>query len=170
MSTMYKKARSLGYSKTRAYSTVGLAKTLSKQTRTGKQSLLKKKHPHLDFDGDRVVNKYDCQPRNKWKQDDESEHPDWTNDWKALEKHGLSHEGAEKIMNRNTFPEKAKYAAISLRDIQDFHNPYKDKITKILAAEGLTGSGYINKEMKEKAEKYLDRHKKHVAKIRTGHL
>ena len=68
MSSMYRKLKRKMPKKV-AFRTVGKAKVLSKKTRKGKQSWVKKKYPYLDFDGDRVVNKYDCQPLNKWKQD-----------------------------------------------------------------------------------------------------
>lgn len=33
---------------------------------------LKIKNPYGNYDGDNKINKYDCQPKNKWKQDNES--------------------------------------------------------------------------------------------------
>jgi len=69
MSALYKKARKIGYSKPKAFKAVGLAKKISKHPAKGAQRWLKKKHPYLDFDMDGKVNKYDCQPRNRWKQD-----------------------------------------------------------------------------------------------------
>lgn len=70
MSTMYKKARIRGDKHQKAFTTVGLAKSLSKRIRKGKQHNIKKKYPYYDFDTDGKINKYDCQPLNKYKQDD----------------------------------------------------------------------------------------------------
>lgn len=69
MSKMYREQRRRGMPKRTAFRRVGLAKAISKKMKSGKQKWIKKKYPYQDFDCDGKVNKYDCQPLNKYKQD-----------------------------------------------------------------------------------------------------
>jgi hypothetical protein len=70
MSFLYKSMIKKGFSHKEAYKTVGSASRVSKTDINSKGSTLKKsKYKYLDFDGDGKVNKYDCRPYNKKRQD-----------------------------------------------------------------------------------------------------
>jgi len=89
MSSLNRKLRKKGLNKRQAYIQTGIAKVLSKTDGyKGKQA--KKQKPYLDYDGDGKVNKYDCQPYNKWKQDQDSYGEGYSDGLKNLEKHELS--------------------------------------------------------------------------------
>ena len=68
MSNLYYKMVSKGINRNNTFQIVGNAKRLSMKGRNWK---FKNKHAYKDYDGDGKVNKYDCQPLNYWKQDDE---------------------------------------------------------------------------------------------------
>lgn len=65
MSRLYKRLRQKGLRKTTAFKMTGKAKISSKM------KILKKIDPYGNFDKDNKINKYDCQPLNKKKQDNE---------------------------------------------------------------------------------------------------
>ena len=71
MRKLYNTLRSKGYNKEAAFKKTGKAKILSKRYYNNPSKMMKfnKKHSYLDYDGDGKVNKYDCYPFDKKRQD-----------------------------------------------------------------------------------------------------